>query len=70
VVSRLLFWQRTGLDVVVQHYTLRFWLWHTFPWKTQQFLDDATARILLKRVGGYSFYIDKSLTNLMCRLLS
>ncbi len=43
VVSRLLvgllaeqlFWQRTGLDVVVQHYTLRFWLWHTFPWKTQ-----------------------------------
>ena len=47
-----------GLRAVVQHYTLRFWLWRTriFPWKAQQFLDDATTRILLRRVGsGYSF---------------
>lgn len=47
-----------GLDAALQHYILRFWLWrtHTFPWKAVSFLDDATARILLRRVdGGYSF---------------
>ncbi len=43
---------------VVQHYTLRFWLAcsHLFPWKAVPFLEDATTRILLRRVGGgYSF---------------
>lgn len=47
-----------GLGAAIQHYTLRFWLWrtHTFPWKVQQFLDEAVACILLRRVGGgYSF---------------
>jgi NACHT domain len=47
-----------GLLAVAQHYTLRFWLWrsHLFPWKAVPFLEDATARILLQRVGGgYSF---------------
>src|SRR5450759_4022574 len=41
-----------------QHYILRFWLarTHTFPWKAVPFLEAATARILLRRVGGgYSF---------------
>ena len=47
-----------GLAAAVQHYILRFWLscTHTFPWKAVPFLEDATARILLRRVGGgYSF---------------
>jgi serine/threonine protein kinase len=47
-----------GLDAAIQHYLLRFWLWNTglFPWKVVRFLDHATARILLRRVGGgYSF---------------
>lgn len=47
-----------GLDAAIQHYTLRFQLWqsHLFPLKAVSFLEDATARILLKRVGsGYSF---------------
>jgi len=47
-----------GLGAVVQHFILRVFLWQTrtFPWKTQKFLDDATARTLLHRVGpGYSF---------------
>ncbi|GCE29533.1 hypothetical protein KDA_50170 [Dictyobacter alpinus] len=41
-----------------QHYTLRFWLWalHLFSCNTVSFLEDATARMLLRRVsGGYSF---------------
>lgn len=47
-----------GLLAVLQHYTLRFWLARSdvFPWKAIPFLEDATARILLRRVGGgYSF---------------
>jgi hypothetical protein len=47
-----------GLGAAVQHYILRFWLscTHTFPWKAVPFLEDATKRILLRRVcGGYSF---------------
>ena len=44
--------------VPVQRYTLRFWLWRAglFPWKAVPFLEDATKRNLLRRVGGsYSF---------------
>ena len=48
----------TGGLVVWRHYVIRFLVWEScnFPWKSQQFLDDATARFLLRRVGGgYSF---------------
>ena len=43
-----------GLDAFIQHYILRFWLWHThlFPLKAVPFLEDATTRALLQRVGG------------------
>jgi len=47
-----------GLGAFIQHYVLRFWLWRAdvFPWNAVRFLDDATARILLRRLGGgYSF---------------
>jgi hypothetical protein len=43
---------------VWRHYVIRFLLWrtHTFPRRAPQFLDDACARFLLRRVGGgYSF---------------
>ncbi|HLX58564.1 MAG TPA: NACHT domain-containing protein, partial [Ktedonobacteraceae bacterium] len=46
------------LAAAVQHYILRFWLscTHTFPGNVMPFLNDATARVLLRRVdGGYSF---------------
>jgi serine/threonine protein kinase len=41
-----------------RHYVIRFLLWRSriFPWSAPQFLNDATARFLLRRVGGgYSF---------------
>jgi serine/threonine protein kinase len=41
-----------------RHYVIRFLLWrsHIFPWRVPQFLNDATVRFLLRRVGGgYSF---------------
>jgi serine/threonine protein kinase len=48
----------TGGLAIWRHYVIRWLLWrsHTLPWKAPQFLDDATARFLLRRVGGgYSF---------------
>ncbi|MBE3558917.1 MAG: hypothetical protein IMW89_06790, partial [Ktedonobacteraceae bacterium] len=42
------------LSDVVHHYILRFWLARAgvFPWQVVPFLEDATKRILLRRVGG------------------
>ncbi len=51
-------WAISGGWAVLRHIALR-WLLHRrqiFPWHAQAFLNDATARILLRRVGGgYSF---------------
>jgi len=47
-----------GLRAVLQHYVLRLFLWHMhlFPLRAIPFLEDATTRIFLQRVGGgYSF---------------
>jgi serine/threonine protein kinase len=58
VTSGLLFWVITGGLAIWRHYLIRFLLQctQTFPWNAFQFLDDATARILLRRIGGgYSF---------------
>ena len=54
----LIGWTVSGGWAVLRHVVLR-WLLHrrqVFPWHAQVFLDEATARILLRRVGGgYSF---------------
>ena len=51
-------WAVSGGWAMLRHLALR-WLLHkrrVFPWDVQGFLNDATARILLQRVGGgYSF---------------
>ncbi len=54
----LLAWVVSGGLAVLRHYVIRFLLArsHTFPWHAPRFLEEATARILLRRVGGgYSF---------------
>lgn len=52
-----------GLNAVIQHDTLRFWLWRAklFPWNMVNFLEDARARHLLVRVGGSYSFIHKLL---------
>ena len=58
ICGALLICLLTGGLAVQRHYTIRLLLSrsHTFPWNAPQFLDDATARFLLRRVGGgYSF---------------
>ena len=54
----LLVFLLTGGLAVLRHSIIRLLLWlsHTFPGPASQFLNDATARILLLRIGGgYSF---------------
>ncbi len=51
-------WAISGGWAVLRHFVLRRLLHRRriFPWHAQRFLNDATARILLQRVGGgYSF---------------
>jgi MFS family permease len=58
ICGGLLAFMLMGGLATLRHYVLRFLLQRTrkFPWKASQFLDDATARFLLRRVGGgYSF---------------
>jgi len=58
VASALVLGLLSGLGAALQRYTLGFSLWRTslLPWQAVPFLEDATARILLRRVGrGYSF---------------
>jgi serine/threonine protein kinase len=54
----LIVWAWLGGVTLLRHYVIRLLLarFHTFPWRTRAFLDDATARVLMRRVGGgYSF---------------
>ena len=48
---------------VLRYYVIRGLLarHHTFPWRAQAFLDDATTRILLRRVGGGYGFIHRRL---------
>src|SRR5450755_687675 len=47
-------WAISGGLTILQHYLIRWFLARSrsFPWRAQEFLDDATARMLLQRIGG------------------
>jgi hypothetical protein len=58
LTSMVVIWALSGGLTVLRHYVIRWLLarHRIFPWRAQAFLDDATTRILLRRVGGgYSF---------------
>src|SRR6266487_4246102 len=58
LIGTVVMWALSGGLTILRHYVIRWLLarHHTFPFRAQAFLDDATARILLRRVGGgYSF---------------
>jgi hypothetical protein len=58
IVAIVVMWALSGGLTILRHYVIRWLLAHhrTFPFRAQAFLDDATTRILLRRVGGgYSF---------------
>lgn len=64
-VFSVLFWALLSAIIpgaaVIQHFTLRFILWSRglIPWRYSRFLDYATERMFLQRIGGrYRFIHD------------
>ncbi len=59
----LIFGLRFGGEAVIKHYTLRLILAHTgqLPFKLVSFLDYATERIFLRKVGGGYIFIHRLL---------
>jgi hypothetical protein len=52
-----------GGQTCIQHFTLRLILYHKghIPWNYARFLDYATARIFLQKVGGGYIFIHRLL---------
>ncbi len=58
---------RTGLAAFLQHFTLRFFLARhkLLPWQLVAFLDEATSRLLLHRVGGSYLFVHRLLRDVL-----
>jgi hypothetical protein len=58
---------RTGFAAFLQHFTLRFFLsrYKLLPWNLVAFLDEATNRLLLRRVGGSYVFVHRLLRDVL-----
>jgi energy-coupling factor transporter ATP-binding protein EcfA2 len=58
---------RTGLAAFVQHFVLRFFLWRLglLPWNLVAFLNEATERLLLHKVGGSYIFVHRLLRDVL-----
>lgn len=58
---------RTGIAAFLQHFTLRFFLWYLnlLPWKLVAFLNEATERLLLRKVGGSYIFVHRLLRDVL-----
>jgi hypothetical protein len=58
---------RTGLAAFLQHFVLRFFLWrlNLLPWNLVTFLDEAAARLLLRKVGGSYIFVHRLLRDVL-----
>jgi hypothetical protein len=58
---------RTGIAAFLQHFVLRFFLWrlHLLPWRLVAFLDEATERLLLRKVGGNYIFVHRLLRDVL-----
>jgi DNA polymerase III delta prime subunit len=58
---------RTGLAAFLQHFVLRFFLWRLglLPWNLVAFLDEATERLLLRKVGGSYIFVHRLLRDVL-----
>ena len=72
LVFGLFFGLRYGGDAFIQHWILRFLLWHygymPAPWQYVKFLDYAVHRILLRRVGGGWIFIHRMIMEHIAQL--
>lgn len=60
--------QRSGI-VLIQHFVLRLFLWmnRDIPWNYARFLDYASERILLQKVGGGYIFVHRLLLEHLAR---
>lgn len=58
---------RTGFAAFLQHFTLRVFLWRykLLPWNLVAFLDEATKRLLLHKVGGSYIFVHRLLRDVL-----
>jgi NACHT domain/TIR domain len=58
---------RTGFAAFLQHFVLRFFLWRLglLPWDLVAFLDEATERLLLRKVGGSYIFVHRLLLDVL-----
>ena len=58
---------RTGFAAFLQHFTLRLFLSRSklLPWNLIAFLDEATARLLLRKVGGSYIFVHRLLRDVL-----
>jgi hypothetical protein len=63
LVAGLIFGLIGGGEAVIKHYLLRFILWlnNDIPWNVGLFLDFASERIILRKVGGGYIFIHRYL---------
>jgi hypothetical protein len=63
LISGLMSWLFIGGRACVQHFILRFILWQNgyIPWNYARFLNYATERMFLQRVGGRYRFIHRLL---------
>lgn len=54
---------RTRLAAFLQHFVLRLFLWrfNLLPWKLVAFMDEATERLLLRKMGGNYIFVHRLL---------
>lgn len=52
-----------GLYAFLRHFLIRFWLWQScnIPWKLVSLLDEASDRLLLRKVGGDYIFMHRLL---------
>ena len=63
VLFSLIFGLSTGLSAFLRHFVLRFWLWRSTDVSLRliPLLDEATERLLLRKVGGGYIFIHRLL---------
>jgi hypothetical protein len=58
---------RTGIAAFLQHFVLRLFLWrlNLLPWRLVAFLDEATERLLLRKIGGNYIFVHRLLRDVL-----
>ena len=58
---------RTGLAAFLQHFILRIFLWRLdlLPWRLVAFMDEATERLLLRKIGGKYIFVHRLLRDVL-----